>query len=295
MIDQNAYRNPKCPLEPLFRALFTEKPDFDPSDIDLVTDRNNFLKLFKFISGDDKPFKISIQRVGNTTLFTRTEESTSEYVTTFRGFGHEFEKAYTKWPTGMENSTSNHRIVQYDFCGIRCIVRFEIDASTGDAVGNSSDADDGLSSLLGGISISKGSEVCDSSTFRVTKRGTVVPQSSLIEIKTRAASRGLDLVSVLPQLWFSATPTLVVAYHRGGRFDEAKTMPMGAGELGTWERSNAANLRKLVALLKIIIEEAELVDGGRCLVQGRGDGKLIIRRRSSTANSLPDDLEAKFY
>lgn len=292
MIDQNAYRNPKYPLEPLFRALFTVNSDFDLASIDLVTDRNNLRKLLRFISNeDDKPFIIAVQRLGTTTLFTRTEERTSEYVTSFRGFGHEFEKAYTKWPSGMENSTGHHRIVKYRFGGLRCVVRFEVDASTAAAAGT---VGDGLSSLLNEISIENVAKVCDSSTFQVTKFGRLVPQSSVLEIKTRAASRTLNMADVLPQLWFSATPSLIVGYHRGGRFNDVKTARMDTGDLDVWERSNVVGLRKLVALIGVIIKEAESAEGGQCVVQGLGDGRLRIVK-TGAKDSLPEDLKAKFY
>lgn len=50
-IDQNAARNPRSPLEPLFRALYTEHPSFDPRVVDLVTDRNKIRKLLLFVQG----------------------------------------------------------------------------------------------------------------------------------------------------------------------------------------------------------------------------------------------------
>ncbi|KAL0631015.1 hypothetical protein Q9L58_010133 [Maublancomyces gigas] len=285
LIDQNAHRCPDHPLEPLFRALLTNNPAIDLTTIDLVTDRNNLRKLLRFVSNqDDKPFTIRVQRLGTTTLFTRTEPKSSEHITGFRGFGHEFEKAYTSWPRGMENSTGHNRIVQYNLCGLKLVVRFEVDAST--HVGTVVDADT-LSSLLGGVSLAP---VCDSTTFHVTRRGTLVPQESVLEIKTRAVSRTLDLADVLPQLWFSETPALAVGYHSRGRFGSVKPEKM---DLEGWERNNAPMLRKLVEMLRVIVKEAEKAEGRRCVVQGMGDGTLRIVK-GSAVDCLPGDIKAKF-
>lgn len=286
LIDQNAHRCPDHPLEPLFRALLTVNPAFDLTAVDLVTDRNNLRKLLRFVSNeDDKPFTIRVQRLGKTTLFTRTEPKSSEHITGFRGFGHEFEKAYTKWPRGMENSTGHNRIVQYNVCGLKLVVRFEVDASTN--VNTSVDPDDTLSSLLGAVSIAP---VCDSDTFHVTRRGTLVPQESVLEIKTRAVSRILDLEDVLPQLWFSGTPALAVGYHRRGRFGSVKPEKM---DLEAWERDNTTMLRKLVGLVKMIVKEAEKVEGGRCVVHGMGDGTLKIVK-GGAGDCLPRDIKVMF-
>lgn len=136
--------------------------------------------------------------------------------------------------------------------------------------------------------------VCKSSTFDVIKRGSLVPQSSLVEIKTRAQSRVLDWKEVLPQLWFSATPSLTVAYHRYGRFDDIRTTRMDAvgGQLEVWERRNAGGLGKVVELIRIIVQEAEGVEGGCVLVQGNGGGGLTILK-APPKDSLPEDLKLK--
>ena len=72
-IDQNAARNPKHPLEPLFRALVTQKPDFAIGDVDLVTDRNNIRKLLSFIDPSTakrglEAFTITIEIIKKTAI-----------------------------------------------------------------------------------------------------------------------------------------------------------------------------------------------------------------------------------
>ena len=106
-IDQNAYRHPSYPLEPLFRSVYTEKPTFNPTTLDLVTDRNNLRKLVWAICGERiEDFRIDIRLVGRTVLFTRYEEHTHETIglNDFRGFGHSFERRFSTYGEGMKES-----------------------------------------------------------------------------------------------------------------------------------------------------------------------------------------------
>ena len=93
-VDENASWYPNFPLEPLFRAIYTIKPDYDPKQVDLVTDRNNLWKPMQVICGTRlTDFHIDIELVGNTLLFKRWEKFDKEYVmpSEFKGFGKFYE------------------------------------------------------------------------------------------------------------------------------------------------------------------------------------------------------------
>jgi len=131
-IAQNAARHPESPLEPLFRALYTTNPSFDIRWTDVVTDRNNIRKLLSFVDPSStrnglEAFTINIEITKNTAIFSRDEAKTIEYIgpQEFRGFGHEFEKAYTI--TQVSGSTGHHRIISYRFSDMNFIVRHETD------------------------------------------------------------------------------------------------------------------------------------------------------------------------
>jgi len=134
-IDQNGYRNPSSPLEPTLLSLFILQPTFDPNSLDLITDRNNLRKLFRFVRGN-KPgncmfdFKMHIEVVNKTVLLTRWEKK-SAHITApgqFHGFGHSFEQEFTKNTKGLEESTSHNRIARYRFGGLNIMLRFSADA-----------------------------------------------------------------------------------------------------------------------------------------------------------------------
>ncbi len=152
-IAQNAARLPESPLEPLFRALFITNPSFDIRPVDVVTDRNNIRKLLSFVDPGSsrnglEAFTIKIEVTKNTAVFCRDETKTTEYIAPdeFRGFGHEFEKAYTI--PQLEGSTGHHRIISYRFGGLNFVVRHETDGSVGGGT------QEGLSSMLGALSLS---------------------------------------------------------------------------------------------------------------------------------------------
>lgn len=51
-IHQNDYFSPGTPLRPLLRAVYTHQPDINIKEFDFILDRNNLIKLFKFVRGD---------------------------------------------------------------------------------------------------------------------------------------------------------------------------------------------------------------------------------------------------
>lgn len=131
-VAQNVARHPESPLEPLFRSLLLTEPSVDLRSIDVVTDRNNIRKLLSFVDpgtarGGAEDFVIKVEVVGETALFSREEAEVRQYIapSEFRGYGHEFEKVYTK--EQIQGSTGHYRIVEYRFGGLKFLVRNEVD------------------------------------------------------------------------------------------------------------------------------------------------------------------------
>ncbi|KAK7429717.1 hypothetical protein QQZ08_003743 [Neonectria magnoliae] len=151
------------PSHALFRALHITNPSFDLRSIDVVTDRNNVRKLLSFVnpssnSNDLEPFTISIEIANDTAIFCRQEPKPHEFIgpLEFRGFGHEFEKVYTK--SQLNGSTGHHRIITYRFGGLNFIVRHETDGYVATTMTQSSSSkkskDDSLSDALASLSLS---------------------------------------------------------------------------------------------------------------------------------------------
>jgi hypothetical protein len=291
-IDQNAARNPRSPLEPLFRALSTENPKFNIADVDLVTDRNNIRKLLRFVQGtSNDPFQIRVEIAGQkTALFTRVEAKTKELIRRFRGFGHAFEDAYTQKPSG---NTGHHRIVGYSFGGLRCVVRHETDGYVED--GSSRELTDDLSDSLAGLAISSPDIPNNLPGAVVVKLdGKPVERTSTLEIKTRTANRVLDMAEVSSQLWISQTPKLVAGYHRNGLFGNVQLKDM-TEHLREWETANQKSLCTLASLLAKIIRAVSSIGDRSAIILFAGGTKLsILGWATGSERSLPGDLYAKW-
>lgn len=301
-VAQNAARHPDSPLEPLFRALYTANPSFDIRSVDIVTDRNNIRKLLSIVNprlskGGLEPFAISVEIAGNTAIFCREEAVTHEVVgpNDFRGFGHEFEKAYTT--EQISGSTGHHRIVSYRFGGLKFLVRHETDGYVGDH--NEEPEHDRLSHMLGSLSLSSSNDHSSphytrssGSKLTVKREGQVVPLESTLEIKTRVAHKPLQIHEVAPQLWISQTPKLVRAYHQRGTFEETAVEDVMA-EVKKWEERHQEDMKKLARLIRKIIEEVK-ERGGSAIVRCDGQRGKLAFQKSGGKKMLPKDLYAKW-
>ncbi|KAI1087543.1 hypothetical protein F5B19DRAFT_486628 [Rostrohypoxylon terebratum] len=305
-IAQNAARHPDSPLEPLFRAIYITQPDFDIGATDVVTDRNNVRKLLSFIDPSSsrnglEPFAIDVEVVKDTAIFSRMETKTKEYIAPheFKGYGHEFEKAYTT--DDVNGSTGHHRIVSYKFSGLNFIVRHEVDGFVQSRMetplsSRGGGADD-ISSLMGSLSLTTGSTAnktttIDGSKLVIREEGHLVPIESTLEIKTRVAHKPLNIQEIAPQLWTSQTLKLVRAYHTGGMFQEPRVEDVSA-DIRRWEQANQANLKKLAMLIKKIISAVKTHGGRATIKYGGGPGQLMVRKADDKP-MLPKDLYSKW-
>ena len=302
-IAQNAARHPESPLEPLFRALYITHPSFNIRLIDVVTDRNNIRKLLSFIDPSSnrnglEEFTINIEVTHDTAIFCRDEAKTLEYIgpDEFRGFGHEFEKAYTV--TQIRGSTGHHRIISYRFSDLNFIVRHETDGYTDtDTRLFSSEAkeptQDGLSNMLGALSLSPGhSDSNTGSKMIIREEGKVVLLESTLEIKTRVSHKPLEIQEIAPQLWVSQTPKLVRAYHQKGTFQTPVVEDIAATIKG-WEAQKQNDLKKLAGLIKKIINLVKEC-GGNAVLKYTVEGDKLVLSKVERKEMLPKDLYSKW-
>lgn len=307
-IAQNAARHPDSPLEPLFRSLYITHPSYDIRLTDVVTDRNNIRKLLSFISSGTtgikiEPFTISIEVVNNTAILCREETATKEIIgpDDFKGYGHEFEKAYTT--SQIRGGTGHHRIISYCFGGLNFIIRHETDGyvDVGPKIPSSNRTTgkgqgiDSLSSALESLSLSRPDTSLSDPTgskLIVKEEGQVVPLESTLEIKTRVFHKPLTIQDIAPQLWVSQTPKLVRAYHRKGRFERPEVQDVSA-EIKSWEERNQSDLRKLAALIQKIINVVKGYGGNATIKYDVNGDKLVICKVDGR-KMLPKDLYSKW-
>jgi hypothetical protein len=115
------------------------------------------MKFFKLLRTRSYSATVRIGRIP--IIFCSDEVKAQEYIEPqeFRGFGHEFEKAYTI--AQISSSTGHYRIISYRFSDLNFIVRHEtdgyVDASTRASSSKAKNyTQDGVSSMLGALSLS---------------------------------------------------------------------------------------------------------------------------------------------
>ncbi|EIW75634.1 hypothetical protein CONPUDRAFT_169416 [Coniophora puteana RWD-64-598 SS2] len=333
--DQNAARmgSNASPLSPLFASIETmygsnsgvdtsHRGGFDYASLDVITDRNNLRKLLRWVSGPGtaangraaEAFRIDVQRVGKTCVFTRRDAQVREYITGFRGYGHEYEKASTKLAEGCEDATGHHRVVRMSFGGLSVLLRFEVDACVDSALATKQGEGDLLTAFSGltvrsaakakvptrssifGLSVRLQPSSALLSNGQVGKR-EIVPHSSLIELKTRASHRSLDWEETYPQLYLSQTSHLYLAQHQRGAFSsnvvKYKLESMESDAMAAPEvRRAREGLKKLRALLEEILDEVRKIDDESVHLSLVGEGQTLslYKRKEWTGKRLSDEM-----
>ncbi|KAK2465269.1 hypothetical protein APHAL10511_002623 [Amanita phalloides] len=293
--DHNAYHMKEGALIPLFVAVdANEDADaFDWPAVDIVTDRNAFRKLLRWIDGDDKnAFRIDLQLVGKKTLLmTRWANEVTE---PFRGYtyGLHYFNESTKKP--HRESTGHHRIISYNWNGLNVVLRSTVDAFI--PTSNSTNVDD-IVDIFSSLDISQqtssSAEQVKNLPLEVVHFGAKVPQESIVKIATISKTREsqLDWKEKGPQLFFSQISHFYVGLHDRGFFSEVRKHDF---HYSTLPDQILQNMKKLRHALRSI-QELALEKGQRgrlslvCI-----DGVLKVYERLSDKSCLPDELLERF-
>ncbi|KAJ5873610.1 uncharacterized protein N7473_013169 [Penicillium subrubescens] len=310
--DANAARYPTYPLEPMIQAILTERPEFPLSKVDIIGCGSTLGNLLRFARGKAPSFRMLVEVVGNTVFFIRRENSPNETIPDVRGYGHTFPEAYTTWSAGVRGSESHQRLVNYDFAGMKCVVRFEVDGFLPDLIpedlkvqknhpSETGDVkvDDILSSIQGVVisSVRSASKDATVKALKVSKRGHYIPQQAVFDLKTRSVKRMnvQTLEEELPRLWIRQIPNFVLAYHTFGKFNDIRVQDVRE-ELKLWEASQQPSLARFASLLHMVVSFARSVDNGKFEIEHEEGEKILnIREPGGIVKSvLPTTLASKW-
>ncbi|TFK74716.1 hypothetical protein BDN72DRAFT_788324, partial [Pluteus cervinus] len=308
IVDQHGYRIPEYKLLPLIVAVEehhdSQTEPFPWNSIDIVTDRNNLRKLFKWVNranANPEEFRIDLHLAGgHTVLMNRWHKQDRE-----RGSGcrFNFERASTRYPPGYERSVSHHRIVRYNMNGLSMVVRFDVDACYPAEAPHTLSTDDtsvdDLVGALAGVNIGaplNAAETANVSGISVRRGGTLVPQSSLIELTTRSGANRefYDWRVSYPQSFLSEISNHILAIHRRGRFEVVEERRLSSGDRGQLQTEFQDRFKKLHSLLKFIREL--VISHGRsgALTLVCEGHELRVYQRVVQASCLPDEYLARF-
>jgi hypothetical protein len=247
------------------------QPNYSLLPIQLVTDRNSLRKFYDFVSGTKYGWCMEAELVKDTLFLTRWEKDTHKIITGSinSGSGHEFEKAFLKFEKGLEESSSHHRIAEYEIGGMKWVVRYEADGYFYDSATTVNDSllVDQTSKSFETLSLQTDSQRINLEGVKVIKRGHLVALSSIIEVKSETNnSGGPRLQKKIPQCWFSQTDHVFVGTLRGGLAIKVDRAEM-SNYFEDWEQKHQGNLKKLVGLIKRLQQVAIEVEGGKfCII-----------------------------
>lgn len=274
-------------MEPAIVAALQQSPNLCGSrEIDLVACSSSLGNLLRWIRGEYKPFRILVEKVGDTVFFIRREKSPTEKIPNVHGFGHTFPEHYTTWDPDAKGSTSHQRLLRYCFGGLRCFVRFEADGyvsadldETSTKTSQPPSAGTTALDLLDAMnSATIASEDAPSGgALQVKLGGSNVDQSRVFDLKTRSVRKKEHdtLNEELPRMWVSQLHKFILAYHTDGLFEDIRVMDVRE-DVEKWERQEEETLFRLASLIHRI----------RDRVMTRPSGKLEICHTSDRTGVL---------
>lgn len=267
------------------RALLAHDTSFPVEDIDVFACGSTLGNLLRFVRKVERPFRFTVEAVGNTVFFVRRENSPTETLEGVRGYGHSFPEAYTTWEDGNKGSQSHQRLVNYDFAGLNCVVRFESDGFL-----KHLDSEDHTEAH------GPGKAPAGTTKLGIETGGRPVSQDAVFDLKTRSAKR-MDrdvLGEEIQRLWVSQIPNFILAYHERGVFRDIRVQNVRR-DIQKWETENEYSLRQLAVLIRNIV----------AIARSRVDGRLEVRRKevdileiheqmTDVGAVLPDELKEKW-
>lgn len=174
------------------------------------------------------------------------------------------------------------------------VVRFEVDARLATTVMDVLHMTDPPSASSKTTKLSSGGQ--GSSRLTVLSGGSVVPQSSLIELKAASYKNAKrpKWSDVYPQLCLSQTPWLYRGIHHDGEFTSVEKKSLTSPELTIFAERAVSAMAKLHQALRVIkdIVVAGGPEGRLSLVLE--DRQLKVFRRRDEASCLPAEVIARF-
>ncbi|OQD78014.1 hypothetical protein PENANT_c098G03370 [Penicillium antarcticum] len=276
--------------------------------------------LLLFARGSDKTFRILVEAVGDTVFFLRREKSPFETIPGVYGYGHSFPEAYTAWAYDMRGSESYQRILEYEFAGMKALIRFEGDGFLPERVPGHGDRPkappSGLSSNSQSYSDTRSiprdtmdeellesmANTADSAAYptksteqtkslRIEKRGRRIPQSTVFDLKSRSRTKiDADTASEeMPRLWVAQIPNFMLAHHESGVFTSIKIIDT-KDAIQAWEEENQKALAEFAARLRRLVAFARSMEKFEIVRENVGKELELREQGGDITGVLPPDL-----
>jgi hypothetical protein len=222
--------------------------------------------------------------------------------------GHTFPEAHTIWEPEVKGSASHQRIIQYDFGGLKFMVRSESDGylkqeaeldkdvtatNTSQSKKNVVEAQGTIradsSTLFETLTVT-GKHPATDGPLHVEMRGRQIPQRAIFDLKTRAKEtrRPIDMDEVYRRLWVNQTPYFMFAEHFRGSFEPRDVQPMSVADgIARWEGDHEALLKRYQAVVMEIMRAARSSATGKLQVIRKASGPLEIHKVREVPIKVP--------
>lgn len=131
--------------------------------------------------------------------------------------------------------------------------------------------------------------------IKLTSPRTLVPQSELVEVKTRSIHREPNWKEIYPQLYLSQTAWLYLAKHSGGVFQPVEKISLKGQEMKPYAEMMEGSFAKLKNLLKEILKAVRAQGEGVPLSLVRQGGTLCLwKRKKGSGKPLGEEITSKF-
>ncbi|ORY90642.1 hypothetical protein BCR35DRAFT_328415 [Leucosporidium creatinivorum] len=269
-VNQNAYRmQHSSSMAALVVAVKAYNPSFRFAEIDFALHRNDLLKLST--AGNEsgrgsKDFRIDLELVGKTVVLTRWEAKT-------------------------------------ELGGLKFLEGFTVDARLPLDTPSATPppiSERNLDELMQAFNLSSpDTPVAESLSqnpstgIKILRSGTLAPQSSIVEIKTRSLfpTPNYNLNECIHALVFSQTPHLFVGRHDRGRFN--KILNFDLEDLGTEKKMIKSDIYKAIEVLKSVREVMRKEGGAKRMSLVFSNGEFTIHENKGIVG-LPDELKEYF-
>ncbi|KAL4932830.1 uncharacterized protein BDV17DRAFT_176310 [Aspergillus undulatus] len=293
-VSQNAARSPVYPLEPLFRALYIERPRFDINTVGIVSDRDSIWQLLCFLNqkhGVQGSFRIEVEVTKNTALMHRADLTPFCHapLDEITKLGLVFKRNFTT--EQIRGSASHHRIISYRLNDMKLVVCYEAGAYVDRY--KPTRHDNGLPSIQESPPpLRLPLPASASSELMVIDHAREVSAIELAEIQIGTDNKPVDVDHALARMWISMTPLFIRAQHRNGLFKHLRED--ASGELISWEGDHCVDLRNLFQLLSFIIAQVKEKGPKAVITYDEQRNILVVRKNEGGRRMLPDDLYGKF-
>ncbi|KAI0900024.1 hypothetical protein F4806DRAFT_276315 [Annulohypoxylon nitens] len=279
--DQNGLRFPAHPMQPSVQSLFALNEGFASDSVNIMGCASSLGNILRFVRSVDSSFRFDVEMIGNTLFLINNNRD--EEIPDVRGYGMTFLDKFTSNQPELRETKSHQRIISYSFGGLKCLVRYECDGYLGNTGDEPVATDESRTLNVGQTPVSD--------SIAVKSAGAIVPQHSIIEIKTRSRLNGqeINLGEHLPRLWIRQIPNFIVGYHVKGTFEDVQNKNVQQ-DLHEWESSHESELRKFASVLRQLIVEVKRAGNVKLELCRTGSGSLELREQFGTPREvLPDD------